>query len=126
MSYNPNFNFHGYDLSCHMLTIANGGGGNSNFACTMTKRFRADKGAYDETTLLCKSREVNLYEYLSEVSNGEIKGTEDLSYLPQMNDPGSKEQRYFIFDDLLTEVDKNPLISEYSTGGCKNNYLLFS
>ena len=53
ISYNRNFNFYGYDLSCQMLTTASSGGGNSSFAFTMTKRFRAGKGAFDETTLLC-------------------------------------------------------------------------
>ena len=76
-----------------------------------------------ETTLLWTAdREVvfePLYQFLGDKSKGLIEIHESLEKLPALNDLKPSEQTLIIFDDMVNDLKKHPIISEYFIRGRK-------
>jgi hypothetical protein len=60
-----------------------------------------------------------LYCFLNEKSKGLIEVYENLEKLPALNDINPCKQTLIIFDDMVTDLKKHPIISEYFIRGRK-------
>jgi hypothetical protein len=60
-----------------------------------------------------------LYRYLGEKSKELIEVYEDLSKLPALNDLNPCKQTLIIFDDMVPDLKKHPIIYEYFIRGRK-------
>ena len=118
-SENPNYNLHNFEIPFRGLVVAPSGSGKSNFITNLISLFCKGKGTYDKIYIFCKSRDEPLYQYLGDKSKGLIEIHEDLSKLPPLNDLNPCEQSLLIFDDMITDIKKLPIISEYFIRGRK-------
>ena len=82
---------------------------------------KGNEGTFDNIYIFCKSRDEPLYKYLADKNKGLIKVHEDLFKLPPINDLKSCNQTLIIFDDMVTDLKKHPIISEYFIRGRKKN-----
>jgi len=60
-----------------------------------------------------------LYQFLGDKSKGLIEVHETLEKLPASNELKPSEQTLIIFDDFITDIEKDPFISEYFIRGRK-------
>ena len=66
--------------------IAPSGSGKSNFLTNLITLFcKGTKGNFDNIHIFCKSRDIPLYQYLSDKSKGLIDVYENLEKLPPIN-----------------------------------------
>jgi len=80
---------------------------------------KGKEGTFDNIYIFCKSRDEPLYQFLGDKSNGLIEVHETLEKLPALNELKPSEQTLIIFDDMVTDLKKHPLISEYFIRGRK-------
>ena len=99
--------------------VATSGSGKSNFITNLIALFCKGKGTFDNIYIFCKSVDEPLYRFLNDKSKGLIEVYEDLSKLPALNDLNACKQTLIIFDDMVTDINKNPIISEYFISGRK-------
>ena len=118
---NPNYNLHNFDTPFRALVVAPSGSGKSNFIINLITLFCKGKGTFDSIYIFCKCKEEALYKYLSVKSKGLIEVHEDLSNLPALNDLNVCKQTLLIFDDMVTDLTKHPIISEYFIRGRKKS-----
>ena len=81
--------------------------------------FCKGKGTYDNIYIFCKCKDEPLYRYLADKSKGLIEVFENLEKLPALNDLNACKQTLIIFDDMVTDIKKHPIISEYFIRGRK-------
>jgi len=118
---NPNYHLHNFDTPFRALVVAPSGSGKSNFITNLITLFCKGKGTFDSIYVFCKCKEEPLYKYLSDKSKGLIEVHEDLSKLPALNDSNVCKQTLLIFDDMVTDLKKHPIISEYFIRGRKKS-----
>ena len=119
---NPNYHLHNFDVPFRALVIAPSGSGKSNFLTNLITLFcKGTEGTFDNIYIFCKSRDEPLYKYLSDKSKGLIEVHENLEKLPPINDLKSCNQTLIIFDDMVTDLKKHPIISEYFIRGRKKS-----
>jgi len=117
---NPNYNLHHFDSNFRALCVAPSGSGKSNFVCNLISLFCRGRGTYDEIHIFCKSKDEPLYRFLCDKSKGLIEVHEDLQKLLPLNELKPHEQTLTIFDDMVTDIKKHPVISEYFIRGRKH------
>ena len=104
------------------LVIAPSGSGKSNFLKNLITLFcKGTEGTFDNIYIFCKSRDEPLYKYLSDKSKGLIDVYENLDKLPAINELNNCKQTLIIFDDMVTDLKKHPIISEYFIRGRKKS-----
>ena len=118
---NPNYDLHNFDVLFRGLVVAPSGSGKSNFITNLITLFCKGDGTFDNIYIFCKSRDEALYQYLADKSKGLIEVYEDLKDLPAINDLKTCKQTLIIFDDMVTDIKKHPLISEYFIRGRKKS-----
>ena len=119
---NPNYNLHNFEIPFRSLVVAPSGSGKSNFITNLITLFcKGKEGTFDNIYIFCKCNTEPLYQYLSSKSKGLIEIHEDLSKLPPINELKPSNQTLIIFDDMVTDIKKHPLISEYYIRGRKNS-----
>jgi hypothetical protein len=102
--------------------IAPSGSGKSNFLTNLITLFcKGTEGTFDNIYIFCKSRDEPLYQYLSDKSKGLIDVYENLDKLPPINELNNCKQTLIIFDDMVTDIKKHPIISEYFIRGRKKS-----
>jgi len=117
---NPNYDMHHFDTPFRSLVVAPSGSGKSNFITNLISLFcKGKEGTFDNIYIFCKSRDEPLYQFLGDKSNGLIEVHETLEKLPALNELKPSEQTLIIFDDMVTDLKKHPLISEYFIRGRK-------
>jgi len=116
---NPNYDLHHFDTPFRSLVVAPSGSGKSNFITNLISLFCKGKGTFDSIFIFCKSRDEPLYQFLGDKSKGLIEVHEDLEKLPALNELKPSEQTLIIFDDMVTDLKKHPIISEYFIRGRK-------
>jgi len=116
---NPNYDLHHFDTPFRSLVVAPSGSGKSNFITNLISLFCKGKGTYDSIFIFCKSRDEPLYQFLGDKSKGLIEIHESLEKLPALNDLTPSEQTLIIFDDMVNDLKKHPIISEYFIRGRK-------
>ena len=116
---NPNYDLHHFDTPFRSLVVAPSGSGKSNFITNLITLFCKGRGTYDNIYIFCKSVDEPLYRYLGDKSKGLIEVHEDLSKLPALNDLNASKQTLIIFDDMVSDIKKHPIISEYFIRGRK-------
>ena len=116
---NPNYDMHHFDTPFRSLVVAPSGSGKSNFITNLISLFCKGKGTFDSIFIFCKSRDEPLYQFLGDKSKGLIEVHETLEKLPALNDLKPSEQTLIIFDDMVNDLKKHPLISEYFIRGRK-------
>jgi hypothetical protein len=116
---NPNYDMHHFDTPFRSLVVAPSGSGKSNFITNLISLFCKGKGTYDSIFIFCKSRDEPLYQFLGDKSKGLIEVHETLEKLPALNDLKPSEQTLIIFDDMVNDLKKHPIISEYFIRGRK-------
>jgi len=116
---NPNYNLHNFDTPFRALVVAPSGSGKSNFITNLITLFCKGKGTYDQIYIFCKCKDEALYRFLVDKSKGLIEVHEDLKDLPALNDLNACKQTLLIFDDMVTDLKKHPIISEYFIRGRK-------
>ena len=99
--------------------MAPSGSGKSNFITNLITLFCKGKGTYDNIYIFCKCKDEPLYRYLADKSKGLIEVFENLEKLPALNDLNACKQTLIIFDDMVTDIKKHPIISEYFIRGRK-------
>jgi hypothetical protein len=82
---------------------------------------KGNEGTFDNIYIFCKSRDEPLYQYLSDKSKGLIDVYENLDKLPAINELNNCKQTLIIFDDMVTDLKKHPIISEYFIRGRKKS-----
>ena len=78
-------------------------------------------GTFDNIYIFCKSRDEPLYTHLADKSKGLIEVHENLEKLPPINDLKACNQTLIIFDVMVTDLKKHPIISEYFIRGRKKS-----
>jgi len=116
---NPNYDLHHFDIPFRSLVVAPSGSGKSNFITNLISLFCREKGTFDQIYIFCKSKDEPLYRFLCDKSKGLIEVHEDLEKLPPLNELKPNEQTLIIFDDMVTDIKKHPVISEYYIRGRK-------
>ena len=116
---NPNYDLHHFDIPFRSLVVAPSGSGKSNFITNLISLFCRGKGTFDQIHIFCKSKDEPLYRFLNDKSKGLIEVHEDLEKLPPLNELKPNEQTLIIFDDMVTDIKKHPVISEYYIRGRK-------
>ena len=116
---NPNYDLHHFEIPFRSLVVAPSGSGKSNFITNLISLFCRGKGTYDQIHIFCKSKDEPLYRFLCDKSKGLIEVHEDLEKLPPLNELKPNEQTLIIFDDMVTDIKKHPVISEYFIRGRK-------
>ena len=116
---NPNYDLHHFDTPFRSLVVAPSGSGKSNFITNLITLFCKGKGTYDNIYIFCKCKDEPLYRYLADKSKGLIEVFENLEKLPALNDLNACKQTLLIFDDMVTDIKKHPIISEYFIRGRK-------
>ena len=116
---NPNYDVHHIDTPFRSLVVAPSGSGKSNFITNLITLFCKGKGTYDNIYIFCKCKDEPLYRYLADKSKGLIEVFENLEKLPALNDLNACKQTLIIFDDMVTDIKKHPIISEYFIRGRK-------
>ena len=117
---NPNYDMHHFDTPFRSLVVAPSGSGKSNFITNLISLFcKGKEGTFDNIYIFCKSRDEPLYQFLGDKSKGLIEVHETLEKLPALNELKPSEQTLIIFDDMVTDLKKHPLISEYFIRGRK-------
>ena len=116
---NPNYDLHQFDTPFRSLVVAPSGSGKSNFITNLITLFCKGKGTYDNIYIFCKCKDEPLYRYLADKSKGLIEVFENLEKLPALNDLNACKQTLIIFDDMVTDIKKHPIISEYFIRGRK-------
>ena len=99
--------------------VAPSGSGKSNFITNLIALFCKGKETYDQIYIFCKSVDEPLYRFLNDKSKELIEVYEDLSKLPAINDINPSKQTLIVFDDMVTDIKKHPIISEYFIRGIK-------
>ena len=110
---NPNYDLHHFEIPFRSLVVAPSGSGKSIFITNLITLFCRGKGTFDQIHIFCKSKDEPLYRFLCEKSKGLIEIHEDLEKLPPLNELKPNEQTLIIFDDMVTDIKKHPVISEY-------------
>lgn len=118
---NPNYDLHHIELPFRMVVVAPSGSGKTNYVCNLLQLFCKGKGTFDEIKIYCKSKDEPLYRYLNDETKGAIRIYEGTENLPQINELDKTKQTLYIFDDLILDIKKNPLISEYYIRARKKN-----
>ena len=116
---NPNYELHHFDTPFRSLVVAPSGSGKSNFITNLITLFCKGKGTYDNIYIFCKCKDEPLYRYLADKSKGLIEVFENLEKLPALNDLNACKQTLLIFDDMVTDIKKHPIISEWFIRGRK-------
>ena len=117
---NPNYDLHHFDTPFRSLVVAPSGSGKSNFIPNIISLFcKGKEGTFDNIYIFCKSRDEPLYQFLGDKSKGLIEIQESLEKLPALNDLKTSEQTLIIFDDMVNDLKKHPIISEYFIRGRK-------
>ena len=116
---NPNYDLHHFETPFRSLVVAPSGSGKSNFITNLISLFCKGKGTFENIYIFCKSRDEALYQFLEDKSKGLIEVHEDLEKLPALNDLKPNEQKLIIFDDMVNDLKKHPIISEYFIRGRK-------
>jgi len=116
---NPNYDLHHFDTPFRSLVVAPSGSGKSNFITNLISLFCKGRGTYDNIYIFCKCKDEPLYRYLADKSKGLIEVFENLEKLPALNDLNACKQTLIIFDDMVTDIQKHPIISEYFIRGRK-------
>ena len=116
---NPNYDLHHFDTPFRSLVVAPSGSGKSNFITNLITLFCKGKGTYDNIYIFCKCKDEPLYRYLADKSKGLIEVFENLEKLPALNDLNACKQTLLIFDDMVTDIKKHPIISEWFIRGRK-------
>jgi len=116
---NPNYDLHHFEIPFRSLVVAPSGSGKSNFITNLISLFCREKGTFDQIYIFCKSKDEPLYRFLCDKSKGLIEVHEDLEKLPPLNELKPNEQTLIIFDDMVTDIKKHPVISEYYIRGRK-------
>jgi hypothetical protein len=116
---NPNYDLHHFDTPFRSLVVAPSGSGKSNFITNLISLFCKGKGTFDSIFIFCKSRDEPLYQFLGDKSKGLIEIHENLDKLPALNELKPSEQTLIIFDDMVNDLKKHPIISEYFIRGRK-------
>ena len=117
--YNTNYDVHHFDTPFRSLVVAPSGSGKSNFITNLISLFCKGRGTYDNIYIFCKCKDEPLYRYLADKSKGLIEVFENLEKLPALNDLNACKQTLIIFDDMVTDIKKHPIISEYFIRGRK-------
>ena len=110
---NHNYDLHHFDTPIRSLVVAPSGSGKSSTL------FCKGKGTYDNIYIFCKCKDEPLYRYLADKSKGLIEVFENLEKLPALNDLNACKQTLLIFDDMVTDIKKHPIISEWFIRGRK-------
>ena len=119
---NPNYDLHHFDTPFRSLVVAPSGSGKSNFITNLISLFcKGKEGTFDNIYIFCKSREEPLYQFLGDKSKGLIEVHETLEKLPPINELKPSEQTLIIFDDMVNDLKKHPIISEYFIRGRKKS-----
>ena len=116
---NPNDDLHHFETPFRSLEVAPSGSGKSNFITYLISLFCKGKGTFDNIYIFCKSIDEPLYQFLGDKSKGLIEVHENLDKLPALNDLKTNEQTLIIFDDMVNDLKKHPIISEYFIRGRK-------
>ena len=116
---NPNYDLHHFETPFRSLVVAPSGSGKSNFITNLISLFCKGKGTYDSIFIFCKSIDEPLYQFLGDKSKGLIEVHENLVKLPALNDLKPNEQTLIIFDDMVNDLKKHPIKSEYFIRGRK-------
>jgi len=119
---NPNYDLHHFDTPFRSLVVAPSGSGKSNFITNLISLFcKGKEGTFDNIYIFCKSHEEPLYQFLGDKSKGLIEVHETLEKLPPINELKPSEQTLIIFDDMVNDLKKHPIISEYFIRGRKKS-----
>jgi len=108
---------HHFSTPFRSLVVAPSGSGESNFITNLISLFCKVKGVQDRIFIFCKSRDEPLYQFLGDKSKWLILVHKTLEKLPALNNLQPSEQTLIIFDDIVNDLKKYPISSEYFIRG---------
>lgn len=117
---NPNFKNHGLSIPMRMLIIGPSGVGKSNAVCNIIKIFSKPQGTFSTITIITKNKNEPLYNYLEDVSKGNIVIKENMSSLPDLDKFDKSLNHLVIVDDLVLDKNQTPIIEYFIRARKKN------
>ena len=109
---NPNIHLHQLELPFRMLVVAPSGSGKTNFLVNLIKKFCAGPGTFETIQIITRNKKEPLYEWL-ESKCDQIKITEGLSTLPELDKFDKQKNHLVCLDDLVLQKDLTPVVNYY-------------
>ena len=109
---NPNFKLHHLEIPFRMVVVAPSGSGKTNFLVNLIKIFCTGRGTFSSIQIITRNKSEPLYEWLETVSD-QIKITEGLSSLPDLDKFDKTENHLVCLDDLVLAKDLTPVVNYY-------------
>lgn len=109
---NPNFNLHHLEIPFRMIVVAPSGSGKTNFLVNLIRIFCAGPGTFETIQIITRNKSEPLYEWL-ETKSDQIKITEGLSSLPDLDKFDKTQNHLICLDDLVLQRDLTPVINYY-------------
>jgi hypothetical protein len=109
---NPNLHLHNLELPFRMLVVAPSGSGKTNFLVNLVKKFCAGPGTFETIQIITRNKKEPLYEWL-ESKCEQIKITEGLSSLPELDKFDKTKNHLVCLDDLVLQKDLTPVVNYY-------------
>jgi len=117
---NPNFKNHGLSIPMRMLITAPSGAGKTNTLCNIIKLFSKPQGTFSTITIITRNKNEPLYNYLEDVSKGNIVIKEGLQNLNDLDKYDKQVNHLVVIDDMVLEKNQTPII-EYFIRARKQN-----
>ena len=121
---NPNFDLHHIKLPFRMCIVAASGGGKTNYLLNMIRLFCVDDGTFISIQIISRNKDEPLYRFL-ETKSDQIKITEGLQSLPDLDSFDKDHNHLVVLDDLVLEKNLKPVEEYYIRCRKKNVSIIF-
>jgi hypothetical protein len=109
---NPNFALHHLEIPFRMIVVAPSGSGKTNFLINLIKLFCEGRGTFKTIQIITRNKAEPLYEWL-ESKTDQIKITEGLHTLPDLDRFDKTKSHLICLDDLVLSRDLTPVVNYY-------------
>jgi len=110
---NPNFNLHRFKMIFRAVCVAPSGSGKTNFLVNLLNLFSQGKGTFNTIHIITRNADEPLYNWLKDISEGQIRITEGVKSIPDLDKFDKKEVHLVVFDDLVLDKNQKPIAEYY-------------
>jgi len=133
--HNPNYDLHNIDIPFRMIVVAPSGSGKTNFVVNLIALFSKvrkkkkltkleqemkrmgyeledEEGTFSDIHIITRNKDEPLYNYLERMSP-DIKITEGMETIPNLDEFNKNENHLVVFDDLVLEKNLRPITEYY-------------